>query len=277
MHRLHGRAPNQQILPAAGWARKGQRKRFFLVGSDYVFPRAANEVIKDQLKRDGILVAGEEYVLFGSQKFDSVIRAIQAAKPDMILNTINGDSNVGFFRALREAGIKSADVPTLSFSIDEEGLRSLNAAKLEGDYAAWTYFQSVVSPENEKFVKNFKAKHPQSSITDPMETAYVGVKLWAKAINESKSLEPKGIRAAMRNLRMIGPCGEVRIDPDTQHCFRTPRIGQITADGSFKIVWTAPEPLRPEPYPNTRSAEEWRTFLNDLFVGWGYRWAAEAK
>jgi urea transport system substrate-binding protein len=269
-----GAAPNQQILPALKWATSsGFKKRFFLVGSDYVFPRAANAIIKDQMKIDGHEIVGEEYALFGNQKFDAVVRAIAKAKPDMILNTLNGDSNVGFFRTLRDAGIKSKEIPTLSFSIDEEGLRSLNAASLEGDYAAWTYFQSIASPENEKFVKAFEAKHPQHSITDAMESAYLGVKLWAKAVNEAKSVEPKNIRLAMRNQRLLGPCGEVRIDADTQHCYRTPRIGQITSDGTFKVVWTAPEPVRPEPYPRTRTAEAWRAFLNDLYTGWGNRWS----
>lgn len=271
-----GAAPNQQILPALQWATaNGFKKRFFLVGSDYVFPRAANAIIKDRMKREGHDIVGEEYVVLGSQKFDTIVSAIAKVKPDMILNTINGDSNVGFFRALREAGIQSSEIPTLSFSIDEEGLRSLNAAKLAGDYAAWTYFQAIATPENQAFVKAFQAKHPNHSITDPMETAYAGVKLWAKAVHEAKSTEPKNIRLAMRNQRLQGPGGEMRIDPDTQHCFRTPRIGQITADGRFKVIWTAEEPVRPEPYPNSRTAEAWRAFLNDLYAGWGNRWSRQ--
>jgi hypothetical protein len=126
-------------------------------------------------------------------------------------------------------------------------------ADLAGDYAAWTYFQSVATPENEEFVQRFHERYPQRSITDPMETAYLAVKLWARAVNEAQSLDPKKIRRAMLNQRLKGPEGEVRIDPDTQYCFRTPRIGAIQADGQFKIVWTAQEPLRPEPYPTNRT------------------------
>jgi urea transport system substrate-binding protein len=273
-----GAAPNQQILPAIEWAVKTlQKKRFFLVGSDYVFPRAAHAIIKDQLKRLGAEVVGEEYVRLGSQKVETVVNAVARAKPDMILNTINGDSNTAFFRALRVTGIKPADAPTLSFSIGEQELRSLNSADVTGDYAAWTYFQSVATPENEEFVRRFHEKNPQRSITDPMETAYIGVKLWAKAANEAQSLDPKKIRRTLLNQSLKGPDGEVRIDPDTQHCYRTPRIGQIQADGQFKIVWTAPEPVRPEPYPNSRTAEAWRAFLHDLYTGWGNRWAAPDK
>jgi urea transport system substrate-binding protein len=270
-----GAAPNQQILPAVQWAVTSlQKKRFFLVGSDYVFPRAAHAIIKDYCQRAGAQVVGEEYVPLGSQKVEAVVNALAQAKPDMILNTINGDSNTAFFRALRAAGIKPANVPTLSFSVGEQELRSLSLAEVEGDYAAWTYFQSLTTPENEEFVRRFREKYPQRSITDPMESAYLGVKLWAKAVNEAQSLDPKRIRRALLSQRLKGPGGEVQIDPDTQHCFRTPRIGQIQADGQFKVVWTAPEPVRPEPYPNSRTAEAWRAFLHDLYTGWGNRWAA---
>jgi urea transport system substrate-binding protein len=270
-----GAAPNQQILPAVEWAlTRLHKRRFFLVGSDYVFPRAAHAIIKDQLRRAGVQVVGEEYLPLGGQKVDAVVAAVAQAKPDMILNTINGDSNTAFFRALREAGVKPATTPTLSFSVGEHELRSLNLADVAGDYAAWTYFQSLDTPENTAFVRRFQEKYPQQSITDPMETAYVAVKLWAAAVNEAQSLDPKKIRRALLNRHLNGPCGAVRIDPDTQHCFRTPRIGQIRADGQFEVVWSAPEPVRPEPYPDSRTAAAWRTFLDDLYTGWGNRWAA---
>jgi urea transport system substrate-binding protein len=273
-----GAAPNQQILPAVEWALTALgKKRFFLVGSDYVFPRAAHAIIKDHLQSAGGKVVGEEYVPLGSQSLDAVIASVTKAKPDVILNTINGDSNVGFFRALRAAGITPAKIPTVSFSISEQGLRSLSAADLEGEYAAWTYFESVESLANQDFVHRFRKDHPLMNITDPMETAYMGVKLWAQAVNEARSLEPKKVRRAILNQRLSGPGGDVRIDPDTQHCFRTPRIGQVQPDGRFKVIWTAAEPVRPEPYPNSRTAEAWRAFLSDLHAGWGGRWAAPGR
>jgi urea transport system substrate-binding protein len=250
------------------------KKRFFLVGSDYVFPRAAHAILKERLRRAGAQVVGEEYVPLGSQKVEGAVAALARAKPDLILNTINGDSNIAFFRALRGAGITSANTPTLSFSIGAQGLRSLNVADLAGDYAAGSYFQSVDTPENEDFVRRFREKNPQHSITDPMESAYLGVKLWARAANETQSLDPKKIRRAMLNQRLQGPGGEIRIDPDTQYCYRTPRIAQIQPDGHIKVVWTAPQPVRPEPYPPFRTAEAWRAYLHDLYTGWGNRWAA---
>jgi urea transport system substrate-binding protein len=270
-----GAAPNQQILPALEWAVTMQhKKRFFLVGSDYIFPRAAHAIMSDYLQRVGAQVVGNQCVPLGSQRFEAVVNAIGQAKPDMILNTINGDSNPAFFRALRAAGIRPADTPTLSFSVGEQELRSLNLADLQGDYAAWTYFESLATPENQEFVHRFQEKYPQRSITDPMETAYIGVKLWAQAVNEAQSLDPKMICRALLTQHLLGPCGEVRIDPETQHCFRTPRIGQIQADGRFKVVWTAPAPVRPEPYPNSRTTEAWHAFLHDRYTEWGNRWEA---
>ena len=269
-----GAAPNQQILPAVDWALETLgKKRFFLAGSDYIFPRTAHAIIKDQLQRAGVQVVGEAYVPLGSQKLDAMVRGLAKTKPDVILNSINGDSNTAFFRELRAVGIRSATVPTLSFSVGEQELRSLNPSDVAGDYAAWTYFQCVETPENVDFVRQFQRKNPRRSITDPMETAYVGVKLWAKAVDEAQSLEPKRIRRAMLNQRLKAPDGDVRIDADTHYCFRTPRIGQIQADGQFKIVWSAPGPVQPVAYPASRSAEAWRAFLHDLHAGWGNAWA----
>jgi len=273
-----GAAPNQQILPAIDWAVGTLgKKSFFLVGSDYVFPRTANAIIKDRLTSMGAQLAGEMYLPMGSTDAKHVVDAIVAAKPEMILNTINGDSNTAFFRELRQAGVKSTAIPTMSFSVSEQDLRSLGAADTQGDYAAWTYFQSLNTPENKEFVRRIHEKYPQRRITDPMECAYVSVKLWALAVNEARSLEPKKIRRALLNQRLSAPDGKVRIDADTQHCWKTPRIGQIQESGQFKIVWSAADAIAPDPYPPSRSTDAWRAFLHDLHAGWGGRWSAPLR
>src|SRR5260370_1185565 len=145
-----GAAPNQQIIPAVKWCCSSlKKKRLFLVGSDYVFPRAANAIIRDQAADLGAEVVGEEYLLLASADTGDIIKKIQASKPEVILNTINGDSNVAFFRALRAAGITSDKVPTISFSIAEDELTSLNPKDVEGDYAAWNYFHSIAGPKKQ--------------------------------------------------------------------------------------------------------------------------------
>ena len=151
---------------------------------------------------------------------------------------------------------------------------TLNVRDFAGDYTAWTYFQSLDTPHNRDFVARFRGKHPQLSITDPMVSAYVGLLLWARAANEAQSLEPKKIRRAMLDQRFDSPSGEVRVDSDTQHSYKTPRIGQFQSDGSLQIVWEAPAPVPPDPYPSTRTTAEWGEFLHDLYQGWNMRWSA---
>ena len=186
-----GSTPNQQIMPAVQWANDTLKKRrFFLVGSDYVFPRIANEIIKLQIEEIGAELAGEAYRPLGSRDFDAIAADIAAAKPDCILSTVSGDSTVAFFHALRKAGVTPAQTPTISFSIGEEEILHLDVGQVAGDYAAGSYFQSIDSEENRRFVEKFRAKFgPQRVLTDPMEAAYMGVKLWAAAVNEAGSLD----------------------------------------------------------------------------------------
>jgi urea transport system substrate-binding protein len=271
-----GAAPNQQILPAVDWALTTLgKRRFFLVGSDYVFPHAANAIVRDTITARGAEVVGEAYVPFGSGDVQPVVEQIVAARPDMVLNTINGNTNVAFFQELRRAGISSERVPTMSFSIGEEQLRRLDLDRMTGDYSAWTYFQSLDTPENRRFVREFRARYGQQRVvSDPMEAGYVGVKLWAQAVAESGSLTPREIRGAMRTQRVRAPEGEVRVDADSQHVWKTPRIGRVRADGQFEVIWSAAAAVAPEPFPPSRKAEEWRAFLHDLQRGWGGQWTA---
>ena len=271
-----GAAPNQQIIPAVKWSYAFENKRrFFLVGSDYVFPRVAHEIIKDQLKELGAELAGEEFLPLGSNDVGPMVQKIKESQPDVILNSINGDSNTAFFSELRKAGITAAKTPTISFSIGEAELRQLDVETMTGDYAAWNYFQSVDSVDNQQFVSNFQEKYgPQRVVTDPMESAYCGVKLWAQAVQDAESTVTSEIRRAMRNQRMYSPSGAVRIDPVTQHMFKTPRIGRVQPNGQFEIVWTAAKPESPVPYPPSRTTEQWRALLHDLYSGWDNQWAA---
>src|SRR5690606_19007472 len=182
----------------------------------------------------GAELAGEAFLPLGSNDVQRVVDELADTQPDIILNSINGDSNIAFFDALRAAGVTPEEIPTISFSIEEEELRQLDPSAMTGDYAAWNYFQSIDSPENRQFVSEFRKKYgPQRVVTDPMEAAYFGVKLWAQAVREAESTDTSEIRRAIRNQRMLAPGGDVRIDPATQHTFKTPRIGRVQADGQF--------------------------------------------
>jgi len=270
-----GAAPNQQIIPAIRWCCTFlKKKRLFLVGSDYIFPRAANAIIRDSAAEFGAEVVGEEYVLLGGVDTGEIIRKIQATRPDVILNTINGDSNVAFFRSLRSAGITSAQVPTISFSISEEELSNVSAKDVQGDYAAWNYFQSIDSPRNQDFVNRFRAKYGADRVlSDPMEAAYIGVHLWAQAVRAAKTDDVAAIREAIKQQSFDAPEGTVRVDPETQHTAKYIRIGRISEQNRFEVVFCSDVPMTPLPFPATRPRAAWETFLTDFQLQWGGQWA----
>jgi urea transport system substrate-binding protein len=258
-----GAAPNQQIIPAIQWTFGFLNcKRLFLVGSDYIFPRVANEIVRDQMDRLGGTIAGESYIPSGTFEVRNLVETIAAAKPDLIINTINGDSNIAFFRALRAAGITPDRIPTLSFSVGENELRNLD---ITGNYAAWNYFQSIERSENSRFVGAFRSHYgPQRVTSDPMEAAYLGVNLWAQAVTEAGSPDIPQIREALRHQSFNAPEGPVHFDSVNQHTWKTIRVGKVLEDGQFEVIYSSERPIRPEPFPDTRSPREWTAFLDGL-------------
>ncbi len=271
-----GAAPNQQMLPAVNWAFKNLGKTFFLVGSDYVFPRSANAIMRAHIEELGGTVVGEEYEELGGRNFTGIVGKIRKARPAVILNTINGDSNIAFFKQLRKAGIAARDIPTLSFSVAEEEIIGIGPASVAGDFAAWNYFQSQRSQRNRSFVKHFQKKYGKKRVTDdPVEAAYFGVYLFAQAVEKANSDDVLAVRDAAKGQVVYAPEGEVMIDPDSQHVYRTARIGQIRNDGQFDIVWSSDTPIKPEPYPHYKSKREWEDFLEGLYNGWGKHWAKQ--
>ncbi|MGF9714859.1 urea ABC transporter substrate-binding protein [Paenibacillus naphthalenovorans] len=247
-----GATTNQQIVPAVTWLLENKGKKFFLLGSDYVFPRTANKIIKEQLKAEGGTLIAEEYTPLGHTDYNTIISKIKKDKPDVVFNTLNGDSNVAFFKQLKDAGITAQDLTTLSVSVAEEEIRGIGASVLEGHYAAWNYFQTTNTPENTKFVEAYKAKYGNDRVTgDPIEAGYFGVYLWAEAVKKAGSFEADKVREAAKGLEFNAPGGKVKIDGDNQHVYKTVRIGQIQADGQFKEVWNSGQPVKPDPFLTT--------------------------
>jgi len=269
-----GAAPNQQIIPAVKWSFDHLGQRIFLVASDYVFPRAANAIIKAQAMALSAEVVGEEYILLGSHDVKAVVQKIVATKPDVVLNSINGDTNIAFFTELHNAGITPEKIPVMSFSISENELHHLDIKNMVNHYAAWNYFQTVNTKVNQDFVKRFKNKYGQERVTnDPMEAAYFGVYLWAQAVEEVGTAEVNKVRNAMKRQSFQAPGGLVYIDDDNNHTWKTVRVGKIRQDGQFDIVWTSERPVQPIPYPTYRLKSEWDKFLDNLYTSWGNQWA----
>lgn len=244
-----GATPNQQIEPAVDWLLSERRRRFFLAGSDYLFPRTANFIIRAKLEAGNGEVTGEAYVPLGGTDFDSMIAAIQRDRPDVIFNTINGSSNMQFFNALRKAGITAQSTPVMMASVAEAEVRTIGPDLIAGHYGCWNYFQSLNTPENLGFIKRFRARYGPYRVTDdPIETAYSQVYLWAKAVAKAGSLEPAAIRKAAPGLEFVSPGGLIRIDKSNHHTWKRFHIGQINDNGQFDIRYDSPDLIRPEPW-----------------------------
>ena len=269
-----GAAPNQQIIPAVKWFLDNRGKRFFLVGSDYVFPWAANAIIKDYLGYLGGETVGEEYILLGSKEVDDVISEIVAAKPDVIFNTINGDTNLAFFQGLASSGIDSYEIPTVSFSIAEEELRFLDSELMAGNYAVWNYFQSLDTPDNHRFVESFKRKYGEDRVVDDaIRAGYLGLYLWAAAVESAGTDDVSKVKESLRGQQFDAPGETVYVDSENLHTWKSPIIGQIKADGQFGIVWKSETIIHPVPYPVSRTRSQWNRFLISLYNKWGGSWA----
>jgi urea transport system substrate-binding protein len=246
-----GAAPNQQIEPAVDWLLKNKGKKFFLVGSDYVFPRTANTIIKEQLKVKGGETVGEDYLPLGNAEVTPIITKIKQALPDggVIFNSLNGDSNVAFFKQMQGAGLTADKYPVMSVSIGEEEVRQIGKEFLVGHYASWNYFMTVDSPANQKFVAAFKAEYGQDRVTnDPMEAAYIMVYLWKQAVEKAGTADDLNkVRAAAIGQTFDAPEGQVKMYPN-HHISKTVRIGQVRNDGLFDIVWSTDAPVDPVPW-----------------------------
>lgn len=244
-----GAQPNQQALPALEWAVKQGYKTYFLVGSDYVYPRTANLILKKHIDKAGMKVLGESYVPLGGTDFSGVIGKIQQAKPAIVINTLNGDSNVAFFKQLQAAGLSPKTLPVMSFSIGEQEAQAMGTALVEGSYAAWNYFQSLPGEDNAKFVSAYRKKFgADAAITDPMVHAYLDVYAWKAAAEKAGSFDPDAVRKAAVTLGAFDtPMGKVSFAPN-QSLVQKAYIGKLKPDGQFEIIADSGADIAPEPY-----------------------------
>src|SRR5258705_11000774 len=229
-----GATTNQQIIPAVDYLLSLGKKKIFLLGSDYVFPRTSNTIIKAQLAAKGGITAGEEYVPLGGTEFSTIIEKIKAAKPDAIFNTLNGDSNVAFFKQYKDAGFTADSLVTLSVSIAEDEVRGIGAENVLGQLVSWNYYQTTKTPANEKFGAAYKAKYGADRVTDdPIEAGYFGVYLWKALVEAAGTTDVDAIKeiAKTAKIEFKAPEGLVKIEGSNHHTWKTVRIGKIRADG----------------------------------------------
>lgn len=260
-----GAAPNQQAIPAVEYLLSedgGAAKRFILLGTDYVYPRTTNKILRAFLHSKGIQDKDieEVYTPFGYSDYQTIVSNIKKFSADgktAVISTINGDSNVPFYKELANQGIKATDVPVIAFSVGEEELRGIDTKPLVGNLAAWNYFQSVDNPTNKKFVEQWKAyakahklPNADTAVTnDPMEATWVGMHMWAQAVEKAKSTDVDKVRAAMAGQTYPAPSGfTLTMDKTNHHLHKPVMIGEIEADGQFNVVWQTDAPIRAQPW-----------------------------
>ena len=260
-----GAAPNQQAIPAVEYlmsADGGGAKRFFLLGTDYVYPRTTNKILRYFLHSKGITDADieEVYTPFGHSDYQTIVANIKkfgAGGKSAVVSTINGDSNVPFYKELGNQGLKATDIPVVAFSVGEEELRGVDTKPLVGQLAAWNYFMSLKNPVNDAWKKKWaayaKAKKLASAskplTNDPMEATYIGIHMWKQAVEKAKTFQVDKVIAAVGGQKFKAPDGfEIEMDPRNHHLHKPVFIGQVRADGQFDVVWKTKGPIKAQPW-----------------------------
>jgi urea transport system substrate-binding protein len=245
-----GATTNQQIIPAMDYLAAQGVKTLFLAGSDYVFPRTANAIIKLYAAELGIEIVGEEYVPLDKDDWTTQVSKIVAADPDFVFNTINGSSNVGFIKAYYDAGLTPESTPIISVSIAEEEAPAMGH-EVTGNYASWNYFQSLQTPNNPGFIERWQGYPDSSGVTsDPMEAAYISLYLYKALAEAAGSFDVEEINAAAAEggITVDAPEGVVTLDGENHHISKPGNIGRINADNQFDIVWSSDGFIDPDPY-----------------------------
>jgi len=278
-----GAAPNQQAIPAVEYLMSpegGGAQRWVLLGTDYVYPRTTNKILRHFLTGKSVAEADimEEYTPFGHTDYQTIVANIKkfaAGKPTAVVSTINGDSNVPFYKELGNQGLKATDIPVMAFSVGEEELRGIDTKPLEGHLAAWNYFMSIDSPDNAKFIDEWKAYVKAKNLAggdarvtnDPMEATYIGIKMWAQAVEQAGTTDVDAVRQAVAGQVAQAPSGfTIKMDEKNHHLHKPVYIGEITGEGQFNIVWKTSDALRADP---------WSPFVPDSkakIADWTFPW-----
>jgi urea transport system substrate-binding protein len=260
-----GAAPNQQAIPAVEYlmsSEGGGAKRWVLLGTDYVYPRTTNKILRAFLKAKGVQDKDidEKYTPFGHSDYQTIVADIKkfsAGGKTAVVSTINGDSNVPFYKELGNQGLKATDVPVVAFSVGEEELRGVDTKPLVGHLAAWNYFMSIKAPANDGFKKEWAAYAKSKKLAgadkpltnDPMEATYIGIHMWKQAVEKAKSFDTDKVIAAMAGQTFTAPSGITsKMDEKNHHLHKAVFIGEVQGNGQFNVVWKTKGPVRAAPW-----------------------------
>src|SRR6188768_2953505 len=260
-----GAAPNQQAIPAVEYLmskKGGSAKRWVLLGTDYVYPRTTNKILRYFLHEKGVADEDimEKYTPFGHSDYQTIVADVKkfaTGKRTAVVSTINGDSNVPFYKELGNQGLKATDIPVVAFSVGEEELRGIDTKPLVGHLAAWNYFMSIDNQVNKQFIADWKAYVAEKKLpdgekrvtNDPMEATYIGIKMWAQAVEQAGTTDVNAVRQAVANQSVKAPSGfDIVMDGKNHHLHKPVYIGEVQADGQFKVVWKTDGPIRAMPW-----------------------------
>ncbi len=243
-----GATTNQQIIPALDYLKEKGLTRVFLVGSNYVFPQTANKEIKAYAAANGLEILGEEYLELGEKNAQTVVQKVIDANPQVVFNTLNGDTNVSFFQELKAKGNTPDKIQTISVSIAEEETRGVGIPNLVGHLVAWNYYQTTDLPRNKAFVEAYKAEYgPNRNTDDPIEAGYNSVYIWKAAVEKAGTFDVAAVTAAAGGLVLDTPEGTLTVHPSNHHVSKTARIGAINDQGLIDEVWSSGQPIVPDP------------------------------
>jgi urea transport system substrate-binding protein len=238
----------QSVVAAVNWLAKNKGKSVYLLGSDYIWPRTTNKIARPAIEKAGGKVVGEDYYPLGHTQFGAAINKIKLAKPDIILSTIVGGSNVAFYKQLNSAGVTSKKQTLLALAVSEEELSGIGPENAVGFLSCMGYFQSVKNAENAAFVKAFKAKYGQSRVVgDTLECGYTSVYLWKMAVEKAGAFDIPAVVAASSELSFAAPEGTVKFHKTNHHLWKHARIGEFQKDGQVKILYESPL-IEPNPF-----------------------------
>src|SRR2546429_1410897 len=260
-----GAAPNQQAIPAVEYLmskKGGGAKRWVLLGTDYVYPRTTNKILRAFLHSKGVADKDidEKYTPFGHSDYQTIVADIKkfaAGGKTAVVSTINGDSNVPFYKELGNQGLKATDVPVVAFSVGEEELRGGDTKPLVGHLAAWNYFMSLKNPANDEFIAKWKAYVKKNKLpggdarvtNDPLEAEYVGIHMWAQAVQKAGSTSVDAVRKAMAGQTFPAPSGyTLKMDEQNHHLWKPVMIGEVQGNGQFDVVWKTDKTIRAQPW-----------------------------
>lgn len=265
-----GVTPNQQLITATSWALDNIGKRFFVVGSDYIYPKASLQILQDYLPRQGAQIVGQELIPLSNENFSSTVAKIKLQKPDVIINLINGDGNRNFFNLLEnDPELKKTAI--ISLSVTEDNIQTWNVG-LENHFLCWSYFQNLKNQENINFLNNLRQRiDPKILINDPMEIAYFGVKMWANSCKLIKNLTTEKSVKILKGQGIEAAEGIIGID-FSNYLYRNIILAKVLHGKLPQIVWRSVNPIPPEPFPSLRTKKEWQDLMNNWYLEWGNKW-----